>query len=144
MTFQYLNKPTFFLPCKAHAGIRKQCVESILVKHMVALENVQRRAKRQIPCMNHSEYPEKLHILKLPTLAYRRTREDIIELRKLCIICTIITALDCSDPSLVLITSEKQEGTVSNYFMNIPDSTSVTAAKKAGTFFSLVLFSHHA
>ena len=39
-----------------------------------AIENVQRRAKKQLPGMKDIPYEERLKRLKLPTLAYRRTR----------------------------------------------------------------------
>ena len=48
-----------------------------------AIENVQRRATKQLPGMKNIPYEERLQILKLPTLAYRRTRGDMIEVYKL-------------------------------------------------------------
>ena len=52
-------------------------------KYKDAIENVQRRATKQFPCMNNIPYEERLERLKLPTLAYRRTRGDMIEVYKL-------------------------------------------------------------
>ena len=43
-----------------------------------AIENVQRRATKQLPCMKNIPYQERLEILKLPTLAYRRSRGGMI------------------------------------------------------------------
>ena len=48
-----------------------------------ALENVQRRATKQINGMSDTSYPDRLRKLKLPTLAYRRIRGDMIEIYKL-------------------------------------------------------------
>ena len=46
-------------------------------------KNVQRRTTNQLPSMKDIPYQEKLERLKLPTLAYRRTRGDMIEEYKL-------------------------------------------------------------
>ena len=52
-------------------------------KYKDAIENVQRRATKQLPGMKNISYEEILQRLKLPTLAYRRTRGDMIEVYKL-------------------------------------------------------------
>ncbi len=55
-------------------------------KHVVALEhveNIQRRAIKLIPGMKHLEFTERLQLRKLPTLAYRRTRGDMVETYKI-------------------------------------------------------------
>ena len=39
-------------------------------KHIEAIERVQRRATKQLPGMKDLPYPERLKILKLPTLVY--------------------------------------------------------------------------
>ena len=49
----------------------------------MALENVQRRATKQIPGFKNMSYEERLQKLKLPTLAYRRQRGDMIETYKI-------------------------------------------------------------
>ena len=51
--------------------------------HIEAVERVQRRATKQLPGMKDLPYPERLKILKLPTLVYRRARGDMIETFKL-------------------------------------------------------------
>ena len=53
------------------------------IKHVVALEAVQRRATRLIPSIKSLPYDERLKLLKLPTLTYRRRRGDMIEVYKL-------------------------------------------------------------
>ena len=47
------------------------------------VENVQRRMTRLIPQIRDLEYPERLRILKLPSIAYRRSWGDMIEVYKL-------------------------------------------------------------
>ena len=49
----------------------------------MALENVQRRATKQIPGFKNMSYEDRLQKLKLPTLAYRRKRGDMIETYKI-------------------------------------------------------------
>ena len=50
-----------------------------LVKYIKAIESVQRRATKMIPTIKDLLYSERLKKLKLPTLAYRRARGDMIE-----------------------------------------------------------------
>ena len=52
-------------------------------KYKDAIENVQRRTTKQLPSMKNIPYEERLERLKLPTLAYRRSRGDMIEVYKL-------------------------------------------------------------
>ena len=54
-----------------------------LEKQKDLLENVQKRATRFIPGCYNLSYPERLKKLKLPTLAYRRLRGDMIQVFKL-------------------------------------------------------------
>ena len=54
-----------------------------LVKHIESIEGVQRRATKMIPEIKHLPYSERLQILKLPTMAYRRARGDMIEVFKI-------------------------------------------------------------
>ena len=52
-------------------------------KYKDAIENVQRSATKQLPCMKNIPYEERLERLKLAILAYRRIRGDMIEVYKL-------------------------------------------------------------
>ena len=54
-----------------------------MVKHIESIEGVQRRATKMIPELKHLSYPEKLKKPKLPTMAYRRARGDMIEVFKI-------------------------------------------------------------
>ena len=54
-----------------------------LVKHRELLENVQRRGTKIIPGLSNLSYKKRLRALKLPTLAYRRLRGDMIQVYKL-------------------------------------------------------------
>ena len=47
------------------------------------IENVQRRASRQVEGISHLPYNRRLEEMKLPTLQYRRFRGDMIEVYKL-------------------------------------------------------------
>ena len=47
------------------------------------VENLQRRMTKLIPLIRDLEYPERLRVLKLPSIAYRRSRSDMIEVYKL-------------------------------------------------------------
>ena len=86
-TFVYLDKDMF-----------KQLFTSIIRPHVeygapvwnpyskklsTLIENVQRRASKQIPGLSHLSYEERLRTMKLPTLKYRRYRGDMIELYKM-------------------------------------------------------------
>ena len=51
-------------------------------KHKDLIENVQRRATKQIPSLKDLTYEERLRKLKLPSLSYRRIHGDMIELYK--------------------------------------------------------------
>ena len=52
-------------------------------KDIISIENVLRRASKQVPQLKDLEYPERLKKLNLPTMTYRRHRGDMIELYKI-------------------------------------------------------------
>ena len=53
------------------------------MKHITALENVQRRATKLIPGYKEFDYKERLKRLNLPTFSYRRLWGDMIEMYKI-------------------------------------------------------------
>jgi hypothetical protein len=54
-----------------------------LCKYIDLLENVQRRATKLLKGLKDLSYSERLRVLKLPTLRYRRLRGDMIEVYKI-------------------------------------------------------------
>ena len=85
--FQYLDEKTF-LPLykslvRTHLDYACSVWSPYKMKHIEQIESVQRRASKQLPGMAELTYPERLKKLKLPTLAYRRIRGDMIEMYKI-------------------------------------------------------------
>ena len=54
----------------------------VLKRDQLLLENVQRRATKLVPSLKNDSYEDRLRILNLPSLYYRRARGDMIETRK--------------------------------------------------------------
>ena len=54
-----------------------------LKKHIDMIENIQRRATKLIPGLSDLSYEDRLRRLKLPSLSYRRSRGDMIEVYKI-------------------------------------------------------------
>ena len=86
-TFDCMDKSTF---CYIFKGLVRPHLEYAapvwsphLIKHIDALENVQIRATKLVPGLSNLDYPVRLKRLKLPTLAYRRTRGDMINAYKI-------------------------------------------------------------
>ena len=86
-TFDFMDKSIF---CHIFKGLVRPHLEYAApvwsphhAKHIEAIENVQRRATRLVPGLSDLSYPERLRSLKLPTLAYRRTRGDMITTYKI-------------------------------------------------------------
>ena len=86
-TFEHLNE-TNFLPLykamvRSHLDYASSVWSPYKMKHIDAIENIQRRATKQIPSLKNLSYEDRLKKLKLPTLTYRRLRGDMIELYKI-------------------------------------------------------------
>jgi hypothetical protein len=86
-TFEYLDETTFLLLYKAlvrpHVEYANQVWSPIYKRQETVVENVQRRATKQIPGFKDLSYEERLRKLRLPTLKYRRIRGDMIEMYKI-------------------------------------------------------------
>ena len=86
-TFYHMTAPIF---CQAFKGLVRpileyaQSVWSPKSKRLISdIEDVQRRGSKLIPGFYNLSYPERLRRLKMPTLAYRRARGDMIEVWKM-------------------------------------------------------------
>ena len=86
-TFECLDKEIFNYVYKGlirpHLEYAAPVWSPYRVMQKEALENVQRRATRMVPGLSHLSYPDRLEALKLPTLAYRRARGDMINVYKI-------------------------------------------------------------
>ena len=78
-TFSYLDNDMFRKLFKALVRPHLEYGSSVwhpnLLKDIRTVENVQRRATKMLPGMKHLSYEERLRLLHLPTLAFRRTRD---------------------------------------------------------------------
>lgn len=85
-SFRHLTIETFIPLYKAMVRSQLDYASSIWSPHLKKLvdkiEQVQRRATKQLPGLGNLPYSERLKKLKLPTLSYRRVRGDMIELYK--------------------------------------------------------------
>ena len=86
-SFQFLS-PQNFIPLfktlvRSHLDYASSVWSPYKQKRIDTLENVQRRATRQLPTLAKLSYEERLIQLKIPTLAYRRIRGDMIEVYKI-------------------------------------------------------------
>ena len=86
-TFEHLNNETFVPLYKALVRSQLDYAHSVWapykIEHIEEIEKVQRRATKRLPGMSSLSYEDRLKKLKLPTLAYRRLRGDLIEIFKI-------------------------------------------------------------
>ena len=108
-TFDYMDDTTFNLIFK---GLVRPILEYAApvwspntIKCKELLENVQRRATKMIPGFSDLSYPDRLRKLKLPTLAYRRIRGDMIQAYKV-----MNGFYDPNLPTLVLSKNDQLRG----------------------------------
>jgi hypothetical protein len=85
--FTFLDEDMFKCLYKSHVRPHLEYANSAWqshkLKHIDALENVQRRATRYLPALKGLSYIERLRKLHMPTLTYRRARGDMIEVFKI-------------------------------------------------------------
>ena len=97
-TFEYLDTDIFralyVAFVRPHIEYANQVWCPYEVRDIEAIENVQRRATKLVPQIKGLPYEERLKTLKLPSLAYRRSRGDLIETFK---IVNEVYDRDCSD-----------------------------------------------
>lgn len=86
-TFSYIDKDMFLLLYKTlvrpHMEYGTAVWSPYLQKDIFLIENVQRRASKLVDDIKHLEYEERMNILGLPTLRYRRERCDQIQVYKI-------------------------------------------------------------
>ena len=75
LLYKSLIRPNLEYANQAWAPYKKKDIET--------LENIQRRATRMMPGLRGQTYEERLQHLKLPTLAFRRLRGEMVELFKM-------------------------------------------------------------
>ena len=86
-TFNYLDEENILMLYKAlvrpHLEYGNAVWHPHKVEYITAIENVQRRITKLIPTLKDLPYSDRLKRLRLPTLAYRRLRGDMIETYKI-------------------------------------------------------------
>lgn len=86
-TYTYLDEQSFKYLFQALVRPHIEYAEAVWSPFKVGdiekIENVQRRATKQVPTLKNMEYNERLKKLKMPTLKYRRIRGDMIEVFKI-------------------------------------------------------------
>ena len=86
-TFDHLDKHTFVLLYRSMARPHLEVSNSVWIPHqkqdIETIEQVQKRATKYIQGFKDLPYEQRLRLLGLPTLTYRRVRGDMIETYKI-------------------------------------------------------------
>ena len=86
-SFSFMDKEMLLILFKSlvrpHLEYGSSVWSVIYKKEELLLENVQRRATKLIPELKTKDYQERLKILGLPTLKYRRLRADMVQTYKI-------------------------------------------------------------
>ena len=89
ITFTYIDEKTFLNLFKSIVRPHIEYASPICPppplckKDKIIIENVQRRATKQVASCKNLSYPERLRNLGLPSLEYRRERPDMIQVYKI-------------------------------------------------------------
>ena len=75
-------------------------IQEAVKKDRIAIENVQRLATKLVKSISHLPYNDRLRVLGLPTLEYRRERADVTQVYK------ILHNIDKVDKSKLFTLSE--------------------------------------
>ena len=85
--FQFMDKESFKPLYQSMVRVQLDYLSSVWApykkKDIELVEQVQRRATRQVPGLSGLSYPERLKCLDIPSLKYRRARGDMIEVYKI-------------------------------------------------------------
>ena len=86
-TYTHLDEQSFKYLFQSSVRPHMEYAEAVWspfkVGNIAKLENVQRRATKQVPTLKNMEYNGRLKKLKMPTLKNRRMRGDTIEVFKI-------------------------------------------------------------
>ena len=86
-TFSYMDRDTFLIIYKSIIRPIIDYGDSVwnpsLKKHIQMIENIQRRGTKLVPELININYTDRLKMLNLPTLKYRRKRGDLIQVFKI-------------------------------------------------------------
>ena len=106
-TFSYLDKTVFLNLYKSivrpHLEYASTVWSVLYKKDCISIESVQRRATRMVHSIRHLNYSDRMGELGLPSLQYRRTRADLIEVFK------ILNGIDNCDKSQLFHTQPLQK-----------------------------------
>jgi hypothetical protein len=98
-TFQVIDREGFLILYKSYVRPLLEFAMPVwcpyLRKHDKEIEQIQRRATRMVKGFDSKPYPDRLRALQLPTLLYRRRRNDMIQVFR------IIKQIDHIDPQVM-------------------------------------------